>query len=72
MDGFRLTTKIWPDWFLFSTFRRLNETPIEYILKARLVGMAMYPSTRMGGEVLAEKIIHHFVAGELVGIDALS
>lgn len=31
----------------------------------------MYPSTRMGGEVLTEEIIHHLVAGELGWVDTL-
>jgi hypothetical protein len=66
MDGKNLATKIWLDWsFLFSPFRWFNEVPIENISKAPLVGVAMYPRTRMGGEVLAEEIIHHLVAGEL-------
>ena len=72
MDGKNLATKIWLDWsFLFSPLRRLDEVPVEDILEAGLVGVIMYPRTRMGGEVLAEEIIHHLVAGELGRVDVL-
>lgn len=72
MDGKNLAIKRWLDWFLFSPFRRFNEVSVKDVSEAGLVGMAMYPGTRVGGEVLTEEIIHHLVAGELSRIDALN